>query len=128
MLFGNDFLTVTKVDDEKVEWSLITPVLFATITKHLDTKLPIIIWELDKEQREAEKAGGGVLMDGEHHPTDESMREEERETVGLIKELLDLRVRPTVEEDGCDVVYMVGHSTRICTQNRTTRNSCFDIK
>ena len=32
---------------------------------------------------------------------------EDDETVTLIKELLDTRIRPTVQEDGGDIVYMV---------------------
>lgn len=38
-----------------------------------------------------EEAGGGV----------------EDETVVMIKELLDSRIRPTVQEDGGDIVYVV---------------------
>lgn len=34
------------------------------------------------------------------HPDDD-------ETVLMIKELLDTRIRPTVQEDGGDIVYMV---------------------
>ena len=29
------------------------------------------------------------------------------ETVAMIKELLDTRIRPTVQEDGGDILYMV---------------------
>jgi hypothetical protein len=35
---------------------------------------------------------------------------EDDETVALIKELLDTRIRPTVQEDGGDIVYMVSDS------------------
>ena len=31
--------------------------------------------------------------------------EEDSETVAMIKELLDTRIRPTVQEDGGDIVY-----------------------
>ena len=34
--------------------------------------------------------------------------EEDDETVAMIKELLDTRIRPTVQEDGGDIIYMVG--------------------
>ena len=34
--------------------------------------------------------------------------EEDDETVAMIKELLDTRIRPTVQEDGGDIVFMVG--------------------
>lgn len=33
--------------------------------------------------------------------------EDDDETVTLIKELLDTRIRPTVQEDGGDILYMV---------------------
>ena len=33
--------------------------------------------------------------------------EEDSETVAMIKELLDTRIRPTVQEDGGDIVYVV---------------------
>ena len=33
--------------------------------------------------------------------------EEDDETVAMIKELLDTRIRPTVQEDGGDIVFMV---------------------
>ena len=35
------------------------------------------------------------------------IHEEDDETVSMIKELLDTRIRPTVQEDGGDIVYMV---------------------
>lgn len=72
--------------------------------------LPIINEELDKL-----KSGGNkdknAGQDGDHYPTDENMREEDKETVELIKELLDSRIRPTVQEDGGDVVYVVHDPT-----------------
>ena len=46
-------------------------------------------------------------MHGGHHLTDENMKEDDKETVELIKELLDSRIRPTVQEDGGDVFYVV---------------------
>lgn len=36
--------------------------------------------------------------------------EDDDETVAMIKELLDTRIRPTVQEDGGDIVFMVCHS------------------
>jgi Fe-S cluster biogenesis protein NfuA len=33
--------------------------------------------------------------------------EDDDETVQMIKELLDTRIRPTVQEDGGDIVFMV---------------------
>ena len=33
--------------------------------------------------------------------------DEDDETVSMIKELLDTRIRPTVQEDGGDIIFMV---------------------
>lgn len=41
--------------------------------------------------------------------------EEDDETVAMIKELLDTRIRPTVQEDGGDIVFMVCHFTQFIT-------------
>ena len=72
---------------------------------HLTMNLPIINEELDKLKR---GEGGASAQDSsEHHPTDESLTEEDKETVELIKELLDSRIRPTVQEDGGDVLFVV---------------------
>ena len=38
--------------------------------------------------------------------------EEDDETVAMIKELLDTRIRPTVQEDGGDIVFMVSNEPR----------------
>lgn len=65
--------------------------------------IPIINEELDKIAQEK----ASEEMDGDHAKTDENMAEEEKETVELIKELLDSRIRPTVQEDGGDVTYVV---------------------
>ena len=35
------------------------------------------------------------------------IHEDDDETVAMIKELLDTRIRPTVQEDGGDIVFMV---------------------
>ena len=34
------------------------------------------------------------------------MYDDDDDTVAMIKELLDTRIRPTVQEDGGDIVYM----------------------
>lgn len=35
------------------------------------------------------------------------INEDDDETVQMIKELLDTRIRPTVQEDGGDIIFMV---------------------
>ncbi|XP_022312939.2 NFU1 iron-sulfur cluster scaffold homolog, mitochondrial-like [Crassostrea virginica] len=85
VFFGPDFITVTKADDD-LDWQLMKPDIYATIMDFFSSNLPI----LTDEQPSSDTA---------IHPDDD-------ETVLMIKELLDTRIRPTVQEDGGDIVYM----------------------
>uniref|UniRef100_A0A6M2CWC6 NFU1 iron-sulfur cluster scaffold homolog, mitochondrial n=1 Tax=Rhipicephalus microplus TaxID=6941 RepID=A0A6M2CWC6_RHIMP len=89
VFLGPDFITVTKADDE-TEWKVIKPHVFAAIMDFFATGLP-------------------VLDDGSA-PTqvseDTQPKEGDSETVLTIKELIETRIRPTVQEDGGDIVYM----------------------
>ncbi|XP_052686197.1 NFU1 iron-sulfur cluster scaffold homolog, mitochondrial-like [Crassostrea angulata] len=85
VFFGPEFITVTKADDD-LDWQVMKPDIYATIMDFFASNLPI----LTDEQPSADTA-----ID----PDDD-------ETVLMIKELLDTRIRPTVQEDGGDIVYM----------------------
>ena len=98
VFLGPDFITITKNDDDSVEWKLLRPEIFAVIMDHFAMNLPIINEELDTVSDKNES---------EHHATDETVSEEDKETIELIKELLDSRIRPTVQEDGGDVFFVV---------------------
>ncbi|TRY81045.1 hypothetical protein TCAL_06490 [Tigriopus californicus] len=86
VFFGKDFITVTKHDDE-VEWKLLKPDIYATIMDFFASGLPIV----------NEDAKPSV---------DTEIHEDDDDTVAMIKELLDTRIRPTVQEDGGDIVYI----------------------
>lgn len=84
VFFGADFITISK--EEGAEWSLIKPEVFAVIMDFFASGLPIL-----------------------HESTpnaDTEILEDDDETVMMIKELLDTRIRPTVQEDGGDIVFM----------------------
>lgn len=85
IFFGPDFITVTKLDED-VEWRILKPEIFATIMDFFASGLPVIT--------ESEPS------------SDTQITEEDDETVQMIKELLDTRIRPTVQEDGGDIVFM----------------------
>ncbi|KXJ20680.1 NFU1 iron-sulfur cluster scaffold-like, mitochondrial [Exaiptasia diaphana] len=85
VMFGPDFITVTKADDE-VDWSLLKPDIFATIMDFFASNLPILT--------------------DEQAPADTAVDEDDDETVAMIKELLDTRIRPTVQEDGGDIIFV----------------------
>lgn len=83
VFFGEDFVTVTKAD-EQVDWALLRPEIFSTIADHLQTGKPVIIEE------------NSVV--GEE--------EDDDEVVMMIKEILETRIRPMVQEDGGDITYV----------------------
>jgi len=87
VFFGPDFVTITKVDDENVEWRVLKPEIFATIMDFFNSGLPVV-------NEEAKPSA------------DTEIHEDDDDTVAMIKELLDTRIRPTVQEDGGDILYM----------------------
>ena len=96
IFFGTDFITVTK--DEAAEWSLMKPEIFATITDFFASGREVL------EQTEAQGgAAGESRLDDEDDDDDD---EDEDEVVLMIKELLDTRIRPAVQDDGGDIEFV----------------------
>lgn len=85
VFIGPDFVTVTKINEE-IEWKLLKPEIFATLMDFFASGLP-------------------VIADSELN-TDKGTSEDEDETVQMIKELLDTRIRPIVQEDGGDIIFL----------------------
>ena len=86
VFFGPDFITITKMDDD-TEWKLLKPEIYATIMDFFATNLP--------------------LFTNEESSEDTKIDEDDDETVVMIKELIDSRIRPTVQEDGGDIIFKV---------------------
>ncbi|KAM3172421.1 hypothetical protein ACTXT7_014568 [Hymenolepis weldensis] len=82
VLLGPDFVTVTKSTD--AEWITLNPDIFACLMDFFASGTPVL-----NEPREA------IEVD-----------EDEDTTITMIKELLDTRIRPTVQEDGGDITYV----------------------
>ncbi|CAI5449744.1 unnamed protein product [Caenorhabditis angaria] len=100
VFFGENFVTITK-SDENVDWALLRPEIFSTIADHLQTGKPII---------NEENAGNGEEV-------------EDTEVVLMIKEILESRIRPMVQEDGGDIVY-VGFEEDTGTVKLKMQGSC----
>ena len=88
VFFGPDFITVTRTDEE-ADWNVIKPLVFATIMDFFTSGQPVLF---EEDEKEAYATGEPA--------------EEEDETVMMIKELLETRIRPTVQEDGGDITYV----------------------
>ncbi|CEH16156.1 hira-interacting protein 5 [Ceraceosorus bombacis] len=86
VFFGPDFVTVSK--DSETQWSTLKPEIYSTIMEHFTAGRDLF---LDPES--AQGSSDTIILD-----TDS-------ETVAMIKELLDTRVRPAIQEDGGDIEY-----------------------
>ncbi|XP_010461969.1 PREDICTED: nifU-like protein 5, mitochondrial [Camelina sativa] len=85
VFFGSDFVTVTKSDD--VTWDVLKPEIFAVIMDFYSSGQPLF---LDSQATAAK---------------DTAIHEDDSETVAMIKELLETRIRPSVQDDGGDIEY-----------------------
>ncbi|XP_039260908.2 NFU1 iron-sulfur cluster scaffold homolog, mitochondrial-like [Styela clava] len=93
VFFGPDFITVSRADED-VEWKILKPEIYATIMDFFQSGLPI-------------------LSDDGPSP-DTVIQEDDDDIVAMVKELLDTRIRPTVMEDGGDIIYKgFNHDTGI---------------
>jgi Fe-S cluster biogenesis protein NfuA len=86
VFFGSDFISVTKASGE---WQQLKPAILGAIMEHFMSDAPLIRGET-----------GAVPSDG-----DEFFDAKDAETVGIIKELIETRVRPAVENDGGDITF-----------------------
>jgi Fe-S cluster biogenesis protein NfuA len=91
VFYGADFITVTKAPD--ANWAHIKPEVFSLITQAVTSGETIVSVV---EGSSADSAEGGV---------DDSLayNEDDDEVVGMIKELLETRIRPAIQEDGGDI-------------------------
>lgn len=85
VFFGSDFVTVTKSED--ASWEFLKPEIFAAIMDFYSSGEPLFL----DSQAAASK--------------DTAIHDDDSETVAMIKELLETRIRPTVQDDGGDIVY-----------------------
>uniref|UniRef100_A0A3P9Q0C8 NFU1 iron-sulfur cluster scaffold homolog, mitochondrial n=1 Tax=Poecilia reticulata TaxID=8081 RepID=A0A3P9Q0C8_POERE len=83
VFFGPDFITVTKMDED-VEWTDIKRHVLDAISKFFESGDPISTGAVHSES---------------------TLSEDDDDVVSMIKELLDTRIRPTVQEDGGDVIF-----------------------
>uniref|UniRef100_A0A2P2LN20 NifU-like protein 4 n=1 Tax=Rhizophora mucronata TaxID=61149 RepID=A0A2P2LN20_RHIMU len=84
VFYGSDFVTVTKADE--FSWDVLKPQIFAAIMDFYSSEKPL-------------------FLDSQAPAKDTAIQEDDSETVAMIKELLETRIRPTVQEDGGDIEY-----------------------
>jgi Fe-S cluster biogenesis protein NfuA len=88
VFYGPDFVTVSK--DSENPWSVVKPEVYSILMEFFSSGQPLFRSEEDRES-----AG----------PQDTRILDTDSDTVAMIKELLDTRVRPAIMEDGGDIEY-----------------------
>jgi Fe-S cluster biogenesis protein NfuA len=84
VFYGADFVTVTKDDSD---WQHLRPAVLGAIMEHYMSGEPLL--------RDGAEAAGA----------DEFFADEDAETVAIIKDLIETRVRPAVANDGGDITF-----------------------
>jgi Fe-S cluster biogenesis protein NfuA len=83
VFFGSDFIAVTKTDGE---WQQLKPALLGAIMEHF-------------------MSGAPIVNEGDAASVDEFFDPKDAETVDMIKDLIETRVRPAVANDGGDITF-----------------------
>ncbi|PWA99154.1 NFU domain protein 5 [Artemisia annua] len=86
VFYGSDFVTVTKSED--ATWDFLKPEIFAAIMDFYSSGKPLFL-----------DSATSASMDTAIH-------EDDSEIVAMIKELLETRIRPAVQDDGGDIEYI----------------------
>jgi len=94
-MLGSDFVTVTTIDDNQ-DWMVLKPMVYAAISDAFASDEPIL-----KALNELEPSRELQTLAGDE------------EAVSLIKEIIDLRIRPTVMDDGGDVEFIQFDKERV---------------
>ena len=84
VFYGKDFISVSK--EEEIEWECLKPEILGVITDHYTKGLPLFTEELP--------------------PDDTAILSDDTEAVQMIKEIIETRIRPFVQEDGGDITYL----------------------
>ncbi|KAF2639253.1 HIRA-interacting protein 5 [Massarina eburnea CBS 473.64] len=92
VFFGADYITVTK--DSSTPWAHINPEVFAHINEYIISGNPIVNTLSDTQN---ERGQEGTETDSLAYDKNDS------DVIGMIKELLETRIRPAIQEDGGDI-------------------------
>ncbi|KAJ9132650.1 NifU-like protein [Pleurostoma richardsiae] len=94
VFYGQDFITVSKAPD--ANWAHIRPEVFALITEAVTSGQKIVNVQEKKDGEHGQETAEEDSL---------SYNENDSEVVGMIKELLETRIRPAIQEDGGDIEY-----------------------
>ena len=84
VMYGHDYISVGKKDD--VDWNDIKPLVLDVISDHFTKNL--------------------ILFDETPEAEDTKILDTDSETLSLIKEIVAVRIRPVIQEDGGDIKFI----------------------
>ncbi|KAL8660799.1 MAG: hypothetical protein Q9202_006221 [Teloschistes flavicans] len=113
VFYGPDFITITKAAD--ANWAHVKPEVFSLITEAV-TSGEQIVNTTEKDSCPAGQSGGA--------PDSLAYDEKDNEIVGMIKELLETRIRPTIQDDGGDVDYCGFEDGKVLLKLRGACRTC----
>ncbi|TRX92192.1 hypothetical protein FHL15_006807 [Xylaria flabelliformis] len=99
VFYGADFITVSKAPD--ANWAHIRPEIYSLITEAISSGQPLVT--VKEGTGSASGAPGEETQDVERDSL--AYDENDDEVVGMIKELLETRIRPAIQEDGGDIEF-----------------------
>ncbi len=113
VFYGPDFITVTKAAD--ANWAHVKPEVFSLITEAVTSGEQIVN---TIENKSAEAGQDGVQEDSL------SYNEKDSEVVAMIKELLETRIRPAIQEDGGDIEFRAFEDGNVLLKLRGACRTC----
>ena len=93
IFYGPDFITVIKTAD--TNWAHVKPEVFSLITEAVTSGEQIVNTIEDRSNAVHDDVSRDTL----------TFNEDDTEVVSLIKELLETRIRPSIQEDGGDIEF-----------------------
>lgn len=86
VFFAQDFITVSKEDDEKIDWGVLKPQIFSAIMIFYTMKQPILYSSIDSDPNAINESDNNIVKE--------------------IKSLISEKIRPTIQEDGGDLEFV----------------------
>ncbi|KAL9123395.1 MAG: hypothetical protein Q9187_000034 [Circinaria calcarea] len=113
VFYGPDFITVTKASD--ANWAHVKPEVFSLITEAV-TSGEQIVNTVENRLPQAGQEGGKQDSLG--------YDENDSEVVSMIKELLETRIRPSIQEDGGDIEFRGFENGNVLLKLRGACRTC----
>ncbi len=113
VFYGSDFITITKASD--ANWAHVKPEVFSLITEAV-TSGETLVNTVEKGTTTVGQEGG--------EPDTLGYDENDSEVVGMIKELLETKIRPAIQEDGGDIEFRGFENGNVLLKLRGACRTC----